>query len=195
MQANLLGTEFNVIARDLGLRKGAGRGLYVLVFGFLVNAWVAEAIMQLFKGGPDDEDEDGQYWDNWLAQVFGWSLVRNVTAMVPVAGPIANAVVNTTNSKPYDDRISTSPAISMIESAVKAPSDVYKVVTDKDVKPSSVIRDVATLISMLTGVPANAFAKPLGYVADVQAGKVTPTSPVDAARGVVTGSASPESKR
>ena len=195
MQANLLGTEFNTVVRDLGLRKGLGRGLYVLLFGFLVNAWAAEAIMQLFKGGPDDEDKDGDYLDDWLAQVFGWSLVRNTTAMMPVAGQIATTLVNTANSKPYDDRISTSPAISMIESAVRVPSDVYKIVEGKDVKPSKVIRDVATLTSLVTGIPANAFAKPIGYLADVEAGKVEPTSATDAVRGTVTGVASPESKQ
>lgn len=194
MQANLLGTEFQVIARDLGLRKGLGRGLYVMMFGFLLNAWVAEAIMQAFKGGPDDDDKDGDYLDDWLAQIFGWSLVRNVTAMVPIAGQAANSLVNTFNSKPYDDRINASPAISMIESAVKVPQDVYKVATDKDIKPSSVIRDIGTLITMLTGLPANAFAKPVGYVADVQEGKVNPTSPADAVRGTITGTASPPSK-
>jgi hypothetical protein len=195
MQANLLGTEFNTVVRDLGLRKGLGRGLYVLLFGFLVNAWAAEAIMQLFKGGPDDEDKDGDYLDDWLAQVFGWSLVRNTTAMVPVVGQIATTLVNTANSKPYDDRISTSPAISMIESAVKVPSDVYKIVEGKDVKPSKVIRDVATLTSLVTGIPANAFARPVGYLADVAADKVEPTSAADAVRGTVTGTASPESKQ
>lgn len=194
MQANLLGTEFQVIARDLGLRKGLGRGLYVMMFGFLLNAWIAEAIMQLFKGGPDDDDKDGDYLDDWLKQIFGWSLVRNVTAMVPIAGQAVNSLVNTFNNKPYDDRINASPAISMIESAVKVPQDVYKVATDKDIKPSAVIRDIGTLITMLTGLPANAFAKPVGYVADVQEGKVHPTSAVDAVRGTVTGTASPPSK-
>lgn len=196
MQANLLGTEFAKIARDMGLRKGAGRGLYVLTFGFLVNAWVAEAVMQLFKGGPDDEDKDGEYLDDWLAQVFGWSLVRSATAIVPVFGQAAVAVGNAFNNKPYDDRLATSPAISMIESAARAPVDLYKTIVEgEDVKASKTIRDVGTAISMLLGVPVTPVTKAVGYVADTANGDVQPTGTADAVRGAVTGTPSPESKR
>ena len=193
MQANLLGTEFQNIGRELGLRKGLGRGLYVLMFGFMVNAWVAEAIMQAFKGGPDDEDKDGEYWDDWLAQVFGWSLLRNTTAMVPVFGQAANSAVNSLNTKPYDDRIASSPAISMLESAVRAHKSVYQAVVE-DGKPSKAIRDVGTAVAVFLGLPITPLTKTAGYLADVDAGKVAPTSTADAVRGAVTGSASPESK-
>jgi len=64
----------------------------------------------------------------------------------------------------------------MIESAIKAPFSLYKVITDDDAKPSKAVRDVATLISMTVGVPANAVARPVGYLADVSADKVDPTS-------------------
>jgi hypothetical protein len=105
-----------------------------------------------------------------------------------------NAAVNTFNRKPYDDRISTAPAISMIESAVSAPHSVYKAVVE-DGSGRRAVRDLATLISMTTGLPANAVARPFGYLAEVMQGKVEPTGPVDAVRGVVSGAASPESKR
>ena len=82
----------------------------------------------------------------------------------------------------------------MIESAVKAPIDVYKAIAE-DGKPSKAIREVATLISMTVGVPSTALAKPIGYQADVAAGRVAPTSPVDAIRGTITGTASPASKQ
>jgi len=194
MQANLLGTEFTKVGRDMGLRKGAGRALYVLMFGYLVNAWVAEAIMQVFKGGPDDEDKDGEYLDDWLAQVFGWSLVRNTTAMVPVFGQAAVSAVNSFNSKPYDDRLASSPAISMLESAVKAPQSVYKAVVE-DGKPSKAIRDVGTAVAMFMGLPVTPLTRPTGYLADVSAGVVEPTSAADAVRGAITGTPSPESKQ
>lgn len=194
MQANLLGTEFQTLAREMGLRKGVGRGLYVLTLGFLVNAWVAEAIMQLFKGGPDDEDKDGEFLDDWLKQVFGWSLFRNATAMVPLFGQGINAVANYTNDKPYDDRLATSPAISMLESALRSGQSVYKAIVD-DGKVSKAIKDVGTLIALTVGIPLAPITKPLGYVADVEQGKVSPTGPVDAVRGAVTGSPGGEAKR
>lgn len=193
MLANLQATELGNIAREIGVKNGAGKMLYVVLMGYLAQAWVGEAIMQAFKGGPDDEDKDGEYLDDWLAAVFGWSTVRGMTAMVPVAGQITNAAVNATNSKPYDDRIGSSPAISMIESSVRAPVTVYKAIADEGNRQKAV-RDVATMISMMTGIPVSAAAKPLGYLAGVSQGKIDPTGPVDAVRGAVSGVASPQSK-
>ncbi|MCB0246603.1 MAG: hypothetical protein KDI12_24550, partial [Anaerolineae bacterium] len=187
MQANLLGSEFGKAVQEGGLRKGYGRALYVFTMGYLANAIVAEAIIQVFRGGPDDEDKDGEFLDDWLKTLL-LAPIRFAIAMVPGVGQVANAAVNAWNSKPYDDRISTSPAISMIESAVKAPVSAYKAVAgDGSVKAA--VRDVSTLIGMTVGLPASVAAKPLGYVADVQAGKVQPLNAADAARGAITGSA------
>ncbi len=194
MQANLLGTEFAKVAQDTGLRKGAGRGLYVLSFGFLAPAWVATAIALAFRGGPDDEDKDGEYLDDWFAHTFGWGPFRNATAFIPGAGQVVNAVANSTNDKPYDDRVSLSPAITMIESAVGAGKGVYEAASGEKNISGKTVRDVATLTSMTVGVPANAFAKPFVYGADVASGKTQPTSTADAVRGALTGVSSPQSK-
>lgn len=193
MQANLLGTEFAKVAQEMGVRQGAGRMLYITAFGFLAPAWVAEAIAQAFRGGPDDEDKDGEYLDEWLAAVFGWGTVRSATALVPVAGHAANALVNASNSKPYDDRLATSPAISMIESAARAPTSVYKAVTGEG-KPGKAVRDVATLVTLATGLPLAPLARPIGYLTGVAADDIDPTGPVDAVRGTITGAASPDSR-
>jgi hypothetical protein len=193
MQANLLGTEFAKVAQDTGLRKGAGRGFYILMFGFLVPAWAAQAIALAFRGGPDDEDKDGSYIDDWLAQTFGWGTLRAGTALVPVIGQTVNSLANTFNGKPYDDKISTGPAISMIESAVSVPSDVYKLATGSG-SSTKTVRDVASLVSLMLGVPATAAARPITYATDVASGKARPTGAVDVGRGVITGVSSPASK-
>lgn len=193
MQANMLGQEFAKTSRELGVKKGAGRMLYVAVLGFAVPAWISEAIVQAFRGGPDDEDKDGEYLDDWLMAVFGFGTLRNMTAMIPGVGQLANSLVNSFNSKPYDDRIASSPSISMIESAVAAPHSVYKAMVD-DGSRQKAVRDVATLLTLTTGLPANALARPLGYLAGVSDYKINPTSGADMARGLVTGVASPESK-
>jgi hypothetical protein len=152
-------------------------------------------IVQAFRGGPDDEDKDGEFLDDWLA-ALGMGTLRSGLAMVPVAGQLGGAIVNSFNAKPYDDRISTAPAISMIESAtVGVGSDVYHLITTGEVNAKKTVRDVATLITMTTGLPATAVARPVGYMADVAQGRVQPTSGADMARGLVTGVASPESKR
>lgn len=194
MQANLLGTEFANVMHEQGLRKGMGRGLYVFALGFLVPNMLAELIAQAFKGGPDDEDKDGSTLDDWLMSVVIMGNVKAGLAMVPGIGQAANALINTLNKKPYDDRISTSPAVSMIESAVKAPSSVYNAVAGEG-RARTAVRDLATLISMTTGLPATAIARPIGYLAGVAEERISPTGPGDAVRGFITGVPSPESKQ
>ena len=43
---------------------------------------------------------------------------------------------------------------------------------------------MGTLIALTVGIPLAPVTKPLGYVADVEQGKVSPTGPVDAVRGL-----------
>jgi hypothetical protein len=194
MQANLLGTEFTKVARDMGLRKGAGRGLYVLALGFMIPALAAELVVQAFRGGPDDEDDDGETLDDWLAALF-MGTVRTATAMIPVAGQAINASVNAFNSKPYDDRMASSPAVSMLETSVRAGSTIYKVLTEDEIKAQKAVRDVSTLISMTVGLPANLAARPLGYAAGWANDDIEPVDELDAARGFLTGFASYESRQ
>ena len=114
--------------------------------------------------------------------------------MVPVVGQGVNALVNAANSKPYDDRLATSPAVSMLESAARAPVSAYKAAAGEG-SAQKAVRDVATLISMTVGLPANLAARPVGYAVGVAEGRITPTGSVDTARGLVTGAASAESRR
>ena len=186
MLANLYGTEFVKVQRDLGLKKGMGRLLYVYVFGFAIPAFLSELIVKAMAGGIDEDDDD-EYLDDLMSMFFG-SQYRTATALVPAVGPLVNAAVNRFNDKQYDDRISTSPAISMLESTTSAPYSVYKAVEGEGSKKRA-IRDTLTAVGMLSGVPVAPLGKPLGYLADVSEGKAEPTGPVDFARGLVTGKA------
>ena len=192
MMANTNATAVKQIADEMGLRKGAGKLVYVALAGLLAPIWVAEAIAQAFKGGPEDEDDDG-YLDDWLAAVFGLGTLRGLTAMVPLVGQGAQLVVNRFNDNPADDKFSLSPAVSLIESTVSAPASVYKAVMD-DGNAQKAVRDVAAAATMVTGLPLYAAARPVSYLAGVAQGKIEPTSEVDAVRGVLTGNASKESK-
>lgn len=192
MQANLLGTEFAKVSQEMGLKKGAGRLFYVFLLGFLVPAWFSEAIVQAMRGGPGDDDGDG-YLDEFLAAFIGAPL-RNAAAMVPVVGQSAMLIANSFNRKPYDDRMSTAPAVSMIESAASAPHSIYKAIAE-DGSGKRAIRDTLTLVSIATGIPVAALGKPLGYLSDIGQNKVEPTGGVDLARGLVSGAASSDSKR
>lgn len=184
MQANLLGTEGAKTIRDLGLRKGAGRLLYVYTMGFMLPAWFSTLIVQAMGNGID-EDDDEQYLDD-LLQSFFTSQFSTATAMFPIVGPIINRVALSFNDKPYDDRITLSPAISMIESAGGAPLSVYKAIADDGSKKKAV-RDVMSAIGLLSGIPTGPVQRPLSYLVDVSEGEADPTGPIDFTRGLVTG--------
>ncbi len=195
MMANTNATGLKQIAQDAGLKKGAGKALMIVTMGMLVPLWVAEAIAQGMRGGPDDEDKDG-YLDDWLAAVFGMGTIKGTLAMVPFVGQAVNAGLSRFNNNPADDKISLSPAVGMLEAMVGLPSQVYQAMQDPDkINARNAVRDVASAISLTTGLPAYALARPLSYLAGVESGKIEPTSPADAVRGAITGTPSPDSKQ
>jgi hypothetical protein len=193
MLANTNATALQQIAREQGLKKGAGKAFSVLMLGLMIPIWVAEAIALAFKGGPDDEDDDG-YLDDWLAQVIGFGTIKGVLSGIPFVGALGQSVVNRFNDQPADDKFSLSPTVSVLESAAGAPASVYKAIVD-DASAQKAVRDVAALVTVTTGLPAMTLARPVGYGAGVAQGRIEPTSAADAARGLVTGTASPESKQ
>lgn len=184
MQANLLGTEFSKVARSMGLRKGAGKALYIYTLGFMIPAVLSESIVRIMSGKLDDDDDD-QYLDDAMTAFFQGQL-RTGTAMFPVVGPAIQAGINQFNDKWYDDRITTSPAVSSIERSVTAPFSVYKAITENGSKKKA-IQDSLTLLGLITGAPVAPLSRPLGYLSDVSEGKADPENAADFARGLITG--------
>ncbi len=186
MQANLLGSEFIDVARNMGLKKGAGKMFYLYAFGFMIPAIINETLVRAMAGDLGDDDDD--YLTDAM-QIFFGSQFRNATAFLPGIGPTTMAAVNVWNDKEYDDRISTSPVVGLIESSVKAPMEIYQAFTDRggsSIKKKA-IRDTLTLLGLMTGVPVAPLGRPLGYLSEVAEGNVDPTGPIDFARGLVTG--------
>jgi hypothetical protein len=143
-------------------------------------------------GDLDDEDEDG-YLDDVAGWFFG-SQLRSAAALVP-GGSALIVPINALNDLPYDDRITTSPAVSTLEAGsvgtVKALINIVD--PDKEVTGKNV-RDVLTFISLWTGIPMTVLGRPIGYQVDVERGKVDPTGLPDHLRGLVTGKASRRSR-
>lgn len=184
MQANLLGTEFSKAMRKNGF-TAAGRLFYVYVYGFMIPAVLSEAIVQLMSGEAGKDDDDDGYIDNVLSIFFGGQ-ARTATAFFPAIGPAIQAGINAWNDKWYDDRISSSPAVSMLESAVHTPVSVYKYLAEEG-SAKRAIKDSLTLIGLLTGLPVAPLGRPLGYMADIAQDKVEPTGPIDYSRGLISG--------
>ena len=193
MVANTTVTGLQQVASDVGLVKGAGRALGIVFFGVLAPAWIAEAIAIAFRGGPEDEDDDG-YLDDWLSQAIGMGTLKTLLAGIPFVGQLANAGINRFNGNPMDDRVGASPAVSLLESSVGAPSTVYKAMVE-DGSKARAVKDVATAVGIVTGLPAMAASRPISYLVGVADGQIEPTSPVDAVRGLVTGTPSKESRQ
>ncbi len=192
MLANLNATAYTKIFRDLGWRGNKGQLFMTYLLGFGLPMLVADAIVRAVGGDFDDEDDDG-----YLDEVAGWffgSQLRGAAALVPF-GTIAIVPLNSFNDLPYDDRMTTSPSISLLEAAtvgtVKTAINIID--EDKDVTGKNV-RDVLTLLSLVTGIPLTVLGRPIGYAVDVESGKIDPTSDADFLRGLVTGKASPASR-
>lgn len=194
MLANLNADEYIKVFRDLGWRGNKGKLAMIYVLGFMMPMILSDAIVRTMGGGWDDEDDDG-YLDEFMEWFFG-SQIRGAVAMVPGFGPGVAAVFNAFNDKPYDDRMATSPSVSALEGAtvgvVKAGINVVdesKQVTGKNV------RDVLTLLSLITGIPLTVLGRPIGYEMEVERGKIQPTGTMDYVRGLITGKASEASRQ
>lgn len=185
MQANLLGTNFAVNQRQNGFsRKGMGKMFYIYVMGFMIPAVFADAIVRTFGWDWDDEDDDG-YLDEFMAWFFG-SQARTATAMIPFVGMVANATLNKFNDKFYDDRITTSPAVSMLDQATAAPKSIYDAIFDEG-SVKKAIKDSLSFAGLVSGVPLAALGRPAGYIVDWVENEVEPENALDAIRGLVSG--------
>lgn len=193
MLANTNATELQKVMRETGIKKGATKALGIVFFGLLSPAWIAEAIAIAMRGGPDDDDDDG-YLDDWLMQVAGLGTVKFALAGIPFAGQFINAGINRWNGNPVDDRVSLSPGVSLAEGAVGAPYSVYQAMVN-DGNASKAVKDVGTAVTLLTGLPAHWAARPLGYLTGIADERIEPEGPMDLIRGLVTGTASPDSRQ
>ena len=192
MMANLNAANFVKIFRDLGWRGNKGLLLYQFFWGFYSVAVVCDVINKMFSGGFDDDDDDG-YLDTLLDILIG-SPIRLAASVIPGGGTVLQTAMSGFTSVQWDNRMSSAPSAQAIENAFQAPSAVMNAFDpDKDITGQNV-NDVATLLSLVFKLPIKGIARPVSYLVDVNRGKVEPTSTVDLMRGLITGTATKESK-
>ena len=188
MMANLDYTQYKKQMRDMGFKvfgKGSEQLIYTFMFGLYIPAVISGIIVQFFGGNLNDADEDG--WLDEVAELLLLEPLRFGLAFVP-GGNILPVPFNVLNDKPYDDRITTSPSISALESATTGTVRAFDAILDSDKELSGKnVRDVFTFLSLLSDYPLTIVGRPLSYLRDVQRGAVTPEGPIDFVRGVVTG--------
>jgi hypothetical protein len=107
--------------------------------------------------------------------------------MIPYGGQVATSAYNRFTKQQWDDRLSISPVITILEGMAGVPKEVYdKIVNDID-NEKKLTKDVLTLIGLMSSLPIGPIGKPVGYLMDVESGKAQPTGPVDFTRGLITG--------
>jgi hypothetical protein len=194
MMANTNLGELARLSKDGGLAANKSRALYIVFMGLLLPIWMAEGVALGLRGGPEDEDDDGEYWDEWVTQVIGFGTLKSTLAAVPGLGQVAVAGVNRFNSNPMDDRASLSPVVGLLETLFGLPYRGWRMATGEEQKARTLVNDVATAITVTTGLPARPLARPIGYLAGIADGEIEPTSGYDFVRGLVTGAPSKESQ-
>jgi len=172
------------IVREMGLKKGASHlaGLYLI--GFMIPAVLNDVLQNVLAGKSFDEDDDDNFIDD-LINLFFSSQTNLALSMIP-GGQVFKSGLNAFNNKPYDDKISVSPAIGMLERSLSAPASLAKSVTGEG-SSKKAVTDVLTLIGMLSNTPTAPLAKPINYLIDVNTGTAQPSGPIDFTRGVLTG--------
>jgi hypothetical protein len=193
MLANLNGDQYIKVIRDMGIKGNKGKLAKIYILGFMLPMVMSDAIVRTLGGQWDDDDDDG-YLDEMAEWFFG-SQLRGAVALVPGVGPGIMAVANAFNDKPYDDRMTTSPSISMLEaSTVGVSKTVINVLDDDREVTGKNVRDVLTLLSLVTGIPLSVIGRPIAYEVDEERGRIDPTSDLDYIRGLATGKASEGSR-
>ncbi len=187
MIANLNANEYIKVMRDLGVKGNVGRLFMIYLLGFAAPLLIADAIVKIFGGEWDDEEEDGYL--NEFADWFFLGQLRGLVALVPF-GTTAIVPLNALNDKPYDDRMTTSPAVSSLEAAtVGSVRTAINLIDPEKELTGKNIKDSLTLLSLITGIPFSAAGKPIGYAYDVERGKIEPESEYDYFRSLLTGKA------
>lgn len=191
--AQLQVDEFQRAVRDLGWKGGAPRLCEVYLLGFFLPMAISDAIARAVAGQWDDEDDDG-YGDEF-AEWFFTSQLRGLGALVPVFGPAASQLaVSQLTAAPYDDRMSTAPAIRALEAATFGVVRAVRSLSEGELTGRNV-RDVATLLDIVLGLPATAVARPVAVAVDEERGATKATSGSDWVRALLSGRASEDARR
>lgn len=182
MMANVAATKYtSIVYSDLSFKKKFSLGVHAYYYTIMLPSVFSAIVGRALAGKGFDEDDDDEYLDD-IAEVFFMSQVKFIGAMVPVAGPAAVAGVSKYDDTIWNDRLSSSPALSAISNVVGAGAFLTKdEIKKKDVK------DLLSIVGTFTQLPIGAAGRPIGYMMDVQQGKKKPTGPIDYGRGLITG--------
>jgi GNAT superfamily N-acetyltransferase len=190
---------FNNVLNTIGYSDNKVRAA---VLSFSLPMVASEAIAKVLWGQWESDDPDQDEWllDGWVwdgLDVFVLSQLRGSAAFLPAVGPAAVGVLDQAFSdRQFGDRVAASPPLVALTRSVTGLLTASRAVVDSERDLTGrTARDALTAITVLTGAPLAPLARPVAYGLDWARGKIEPTSPFDAARGLITGRASTGSKQ
>jgi hypothetical protein len=154
---------------------------------------VAGLIAQAFSGKFDDDDEDG-YADEVGSFVLD-ALGRGHLSLIPGGNAIAALTLSRFDSEMYNDRMLNTPLTGALERGAGSFDLISAMFSeDKDVTGRR-IRDAATLIDMIAGLPVSGIAGKVAYAIESMTGVQPNYNFADAVRGSLTGVAAPGNRQ
>ena len=183
---NLNRTQYQIITREVGWQGKPGRLFYLYLMGIAGPAVIAKGIMMAGRGDFDIDDEDEIPYV--LFELFGLSQIEMVAGFIPGGGGLAARIYGGFTPEFYDDRMSFSPVLSFVDTAISGGLNIASVVgDDKDINYSRLLKNGLSVIGVTTGLPTNWFSKPTSYLLKVAEGDSTPRNIVDIAQGFLSG--------
>lgn len=165
---------------NLAYHASPGTKAKAYALGVMAPAVLSTLFRRAVKGNWD-EDGDDEYIDDAF-DILILSQLRFVSAIIPFGGTASRFIEGQFNDKAYDDRLSISPMLGMIENV----KGVKGLMTNDELR-SRDIRDTMNFFGTMSGIPIGPAGKPVGYMIDVQQGKQPANGPVEVTRGVLTG--------
>lgn len=155
--ANLNATEMN-IAKQMGVKKGLGRAVYVYAMTIALPSIISKAISWGVRGVPD-EDDDALVFDLLLG-----SQIEFATAFLPLGSAVYRKAASSFTKGQFGDSIQVSPAVAAIDALASAPGEAYNAYK-KGRASKKDVSDWLKAISTLTGYPVTLLEKPIQAVA------------------------------
>jgi len=184
---NNAGFQGRTLVQQMGVRRSIPRLLHLAFFGAYIPFAIGQLISEGWRGelGRDD-DEDG-ISESWFS-IFVMSPIQGTLSGLPYIGPAINFTINRFDDKRYNDQIGSNPTFGAFESALSSIESAYEMATDpsRELRGRD-IKDWATTIAMITGIPVSVLGKPIAYAVEMDRGVAQPSGTSDMLRGLLTG--------
>jgi hypothetical protein len=167
-QLNLGVTEARNAFRDFNGIGVPARLLFIYLMNLAIPAIIGKSLYLLASGKPDDDDD---LTDVALDALF-FSQLQYPVASLPMGGLALSIAINRFDSDRYNDKMSISPVLSVLEKFGRLPDDLKEFVKTGEFTKTAV-GDSATALTILTGIPFDAISRPIGYVINKAKGETS----------------------